>query len=297
MATQIGTIANRTFRDDEGRITKEIFYTLKPDFVCLGGGEEIRPPDPRLPKARLCKTAEPPYSEAMLAEHSIRFYTYDDRGRKIKEEQYSPGMYLTHKWETEYDDNKGRREIKYTPEGIKTYEIRFVERSSVSHLDYDDSGKNLVAIRGLIPQDIDLPFGWGEPVDGLSCGIAHSKIKSSIDNSPVDAIYVNVKNIGSNNIILEETEADEIELRDRFGALVRETAEYMSYKQNRLQKHRQGDRKMVKPGESELIYHPYELQVRYGYLPQGQYSVRVIQPVGDTGTTIVSNTIHFEVKR
>src|SRR5262245_49810511 len=124
MATQINTIARRTFRDDEGRITKEIYYSLKDTFFCSGGGEVIQTPDPRLPKLTLCKTAEPPYTEDMLAVQSIRIYTYDDRGRKIKEDHYAPGMNLQHKWETEYDDNKGRREIKYTPEGIKTYEIR-----------------------------------------------------------------------------------------------------------------------------------------------------------------------------
>jgi hypothetical protein len=270
--TQIGVIANRTFRDDKGRISKEIFYTLK-------------------------NFAEPPYTEAMLDVQSVVIYTYDDRGLKIKSEHYDRSMNLLYRWETKYDDNKGKREIKYTSEGIRTYEIRYVERSSVSHLYYDDSGKNLVGIRGLLPQDIDLPFGWGEPVNGLSCGIAHTKVKSATDDSPVDAIYVNVKNIGLKDVVIEKIEAAEIELRDRSGALVKETAEYLSNKQDGLQKYRQSYGQLVKPGESGYIYPAYELRVRYGNLAPGQYSIRVRQPIGVMGISLLSSAIHFEVKR
>jgi hypothetical protein len=269
--TQIGTAAKRTFQDDKGRVNKEIYYTPK------------------------TISADPPYTEDMLRVQSIVLYKYDDRGREIKSEHYDPGMNLQYKWETTYDDNKGRRKIKYTREGIRTYEIRFVENRSLSHLYYDERGENLVAIQGMVPQDIDIPFGWGEPVDGLACGIASTKIKSPIDDASVYAIWVNIKNVGSKNISFSQLPTVEMELRDSFGTLVWESTQYANSKGDALQKRKISFGRLLYPGESGPVY-PYELRTRYGKLAPGSYSIRVKQPIDEKGVFLVSNTIHFEIK-
>src|ERR1044072_5059365 len=59
MPTQIGTIARRTFRDNQSRITKEIFYT-------------------GIPLARA------PYTEAMLKVQSIVIHQYDESGQPVR---------------------------------------------------------------------------------------------------------------------------------------------------------------------------------------------------------------------
>src|SRR5262245_11223658 len=72
--TQIGTVAMRTIRDQNGRISKEIYYALK-DLHNRS-----------------------PYTEDMLQEQSIVVYRYDDKGRQIASEHYDQGMILTYSW-------------------------------------------------------------------------------------------------------------------------------------------------------------------------------------------------------
>src|SRR5215470_16775501 len=121
---------------------------------------------------------------------------------------------------------------------IREYEIRYLANRSISHLYYDKSGNALRAIRGRIPEDMDLPFGWGEPEDGLACGITLSKAKSSIDDSLTLALFVNVKNIGADEIDIFQLPEAEIELRYSSGSLVKEDVEFAKKRYDPLQKHR-----------------------------------------------------------
>jgi len=271
--SQAGTIAMRTIRDQNGRTSKVIHYALKGD-----------------PNRR-------PYTEDMLLEHSIVVYRYDDQGALIARENYAPGMILDSRWEIRHEDHEKRREVKYTKEGVREYEIRYMANRSVSHLYYDKSGDYLTAIRGLIPEDIDLPFGWGEPEDGLACGITLSKAKSEIDDSPTLALYVNVKNSGAHEAYISQLPEAEIELRYSNGALVKEDAEFAKKRYDPLQKHRYLDGQGLKTNEAGNVYPAYELSTRYGRLAPGRYAVRVKQRVIEKGLWLISNTIEFTVDR
>jgi len=233
----------------------------------------------------------------MLQEQSIVVYRYDDQGAQIASEHYAPGMILDFRWEIRQEDHEKRREVKYTKEGVREYEIRYLANRSVSHLYYDKSGDYLRAIRGLIPEDIDLPFGWGEPEDGLACGITLSKAKSDIDDSPTLALYVNVKNSGAHEAYIFQLPEAEIELRYSNGALVKEEAEFAKKRYDPLQKHRQLYGQGLKTNEAGHVYPAYELNTRYGRLAPGRYTVRVKQRVIEKGLWLISNRIEFTVDR
>src|SRR5215470_292713 len=70
LPTQVGTVAKRTIRDQNGRISKVIYYALKDSFN------------------------QRPYTEDRLQEQSIEVYRYDDQGVQIAREHYAPGMIL-----------------------------------------------------------------------------------------------------------------------------------------------------------------------------------------------------------
>lgn len=267
--TQIGIIANRIFRDASGRVYKEIFYTGRND-------------------------ARVPYTQEMLKERSIILYKYNEQGQRIRSEYYDAKMHLESVVGITYSGNKERREIKYTPAGVRQYEIRYIDNSSVSHLYYDQSGKNLVSIRGLIPNDVDLPFGWGETIGGLACGIVLTQAKSLVDEQPGYALYVNIRNNGSTQIPISEVPRVEIELRDSAGNVVRERTDDPA-KETHLQLQRQFNGQLINPGESGYIYPPYELNLRYGNLPSGHYSIRARLRIGNNNQILISNTISFEV--
>ena len=269
--TQIGTVAKRTIRDQNGRISKVINYALK-DY-----------------------SNQSPYTEDMLKEQSIVVYRYDDQGAEIAREHYAPGMIPDFRWEIRHENHEKRREVKYTKEGVREYEIRYLTNRLVSQLYYDKSGNDLVAIQGMIPEDTDLPFGWGEPADGLACGITLSKAKSNIDDSPTLALSVNIKNSGADEISIFQLREAEIELRDSRGSLVKEEAEFAKKRYDPLQKYRQLYGKLLKRSEAGYVYPAYELNTRYGRLAPGQYTVRVKQRVMEKGFSLVSNTIEFAV--
>src|SRR5215470_11961479 len=137
---------------------------------------------------------------------------------------------------------------------IREYEIRYLANRSVSHLYYDQSGKDLRAIRGMIPEDMDLPFGWGEPEDGLACGITLSKAKSNIDDSSTLALFVNVKNSGAHEAYISQLPEAEIELWYSNGALVKEEAEFAKKRYDPLQKHRELYGQRLKTNEAGNVY-------------------------------------------
>src|SRR5215510_3270268 len=139
--TQIGTIAQRTFSDAKGRVLKTISYGSTTD-------------------------AKRPYTEAMLVPVRIDIYKYDDQDRVIRSEAYNSKMILRSYTETRYINEHERRDTSYTAAGVRTYETRRVAGSTVCELYFDETGKQLTAIRGAIPRDIDLPFGWGETENG-----------------------------------------------------------------------------------------------------------------------------------
>jgi hypothetical protein len=264
--TQIGTIAYRASRDSDGRILKEIFY--------MGN-----------------RSAHPPYTEDMLVVQSIVLHKYDDQSSTKRAEHYNARMNLEYVWETKYDNHKDRRETKFTRDGVRQYEIRYLENRSVSHLYYDESGENLVAIRGLIPKDADLPSGWGDSQSGLACGIVLTRAKSQVDDLPGYALYVNVKNSGSTQMSIPQLPPAEIELRDGAGALVRQRTDT----QDPLQAQRLFYGQLINPGESGNTYPAYELKMRYANLAPGRYSIRVKQSIEGRDQPLISNTVFFEV--
>jgi hypothetical protein len=185
--------------------------------------------------------------------------------------------------------------VKYTKDGVREYETRYLANRSVSHLYYDKSGTDLRAIQGMIPDDMDLRFGWGEPEGGLACGITLSKAKSNIDDSPTLALFVNVKNSGAHEAYISQLPEAEIELRYSNGALVKEEAEFAKKRYDPLQKHRQLYGQGLKTNEAGHVYPAYELNTRYGRLAPGRYTVRVKQRVIEKGLWLISNRIEFTV--
>ena len=231
----------------------------------------------------------------MLQEQFIEVYRYDDQGALIAREHYAPGMILDFRWEIRHEDHEKRWEVLYTKEGVREYEIRYLANRSVSHLYYDKSGNDLIAIRGLIPEDLDLPFIWGEMKDGLACGITLSIAKSLIDDSPTRALYVNVKNSGADKINIFQLPEAKIELRDSRGSLVKEEAEFAKKRYDPLQKRRLLNGQLLETNEAGFVYPAYELNTRYGRLEPGRYTIRVKQRVREKGLSLISNTIEFTV--
>jgi hypothetical protein len=71
-------------------------------------------------------------------------------------------------------------------DGIKTVDSRYgPARGRITELHYDTTGQFVVAIRGVIPSDVDLPHGWGDPINGLACGIVLTRERGRLGDIKV----------------------------------------------------------------------------------------------------------------
>lgn len=271
-ATEVGTIAKRLFCDRKGYVYKEIYYTAK-DPVAIS-----------------------PDSEDNLKVQVIVLNTYNEQGYKIKAERFDANMKLQYLWTSEYHKNIESLLIHYTPEGIKDFEQRYVNNRSICTLSFDEKGEKVVGIRGAIPQDIDLAFDWGEPKNGLACGISIVYAQSLFNKSFGYNLTINIKNTDSTMFMVWGLPDAKIEIRDSSGRKVKEKAEYRHNKQDPLYKPRHCCGWPILPGESMYMNTAYELNTRYESFAPGRYSIHIKQPIKGKGRSLVSNTVFFEVE-
>jgi len=269
--TSIGTVACRVFRDDEGRVTKTVYYGLRHEAL-------DRP--------------EGPYTKDMLEVQSIVLRVYDEQGRQSREEHYSPQMRLDRVKEVVYAADGAVQSVVWrNAQGVRTYEIRYADGKSISHLAFDESGDGLVSVRGLVPDDMDLVHGWGKPMHGLSCGLAASTVRGTLS---AIRIYVTVRNSGK--------EPDEITSGIRL-RLVNGRGVVVPQKEGRVGA---GDHAapaddrardtvtQVDPGEAAYVSSG-ELGRWYADLPPGEYALAVVCRDSEGDYSIVSNTIHVTI--
>ncbi len=167
--TQVGTVAARTFRDSAGRVAKVIYYT----------SSGVREPS----------------QERDLRPQLTDVYSYDAKGQLSTTERVNHDGTLLSVRHDEYGSGGQRiRTWSTNGDGIETLETRYnpTGSSTITELHFDTTGQYVVGIRGVIPPDADLPHGWGEPVNGLACGIVLTR-----EHGPLDDIQLSL-NIQSN---------------------------------------------------------------------------------------------------
>jgi len=271
-ATQIGTVANRQFKDDKGRIVKVIYYT--------GGG-----------------SFEGPYREELLREQSILLYTYDDHNCRVRCETYEPGMKLRGTEEVRCFEGNGTPSLTTVRDvrGIKQIETRHTTSGSTqTTLYFDNDGDKVVAINGELPTDADLAHGWGQMLNGLACGIAANREKGRQEDLQV---HVTIKNVNHNAQGVLMISPILVELKDHTGRVIERKAAY-TREQTRIESAEcptylgQGaplaGRAQPQTG--------YELGEQYDRLTPGRYSISITYCVSGQREKLVSNTIPIEVE-
>jgi hypothetical protein len=270
--TQIGTVANRVFRDAKGRIVKTIYYT--------GGALQGL------------------YGEESLREQSTRVTTYDDYNCAVKNETFEPGMKLARTSETICREGTATPHISIGRDtrGVKQSETRHeLDGRTRTSLYFDDEGERVMSIWGHTPLDVDLAHGWGKEADGLACGIAASRERGRQSELRV---WVTIKNISQrreDGLLMVSPVA--FELRDAAGRLVAPKADFEEDSDEAASTACPATegRGVPRAGASELL-RSYELGERYEPLPPGMYSAIVKHCLSSKRQLLVSNTIHFEIR-
>ena len=268
-ATQIGTVANRQFKNSKGRIVKIIYYTYAADTTSN-------------------------FREELLREQSSRTYEYDDYGCPIKSESYDQLHNLTATEEVRCIDRTATasRTTVRNPLGIKQCETRYNEAGSVETvLEFDGKGEKVIGMNGATPADVDLVHGWGEVVQGLALGISASRESGPQQDLNV---YITIKNVDNHSRIMAAPIV--LELKDANGQVIQENAINRITKSS-TQSHECPDNlKIGTPDVGRvLIQFSFGLGERYSALPPGKYFLTVTYCVSEVPERLVSNTIQLEV--
>jgi hypothetical protein len=278
--TEIGTAACRRFHDTKGRVIKTVYYMEQPGPLCFAF------------------SISRPYREDQITTQSIVIYRYDEHDRVAREEHYGPDTELSRVRETFYEcDGYTKKDVWKDERGIRYYESRYGERRRACELYFDQSGENVIAIRGSLPDDIDLANGWGRPVLGVSCGIAVKKPSALLKQM---WIYVTLKN---------ETDVDayvftsipyrtiQMKLRDAKKSLVPQDEGYIKKRTEELWRdriQRLDNRQTIRPHCAEH-FGSYQLNEWYPNLRPGNYFLTVIHRDADKDFALVSNTIQINI--
>ncbi|MCZ6818437.1 MAG: hypothetical protein O7G31_02970 [Calditrichaeota bacterium] len=266
METQAGTVAKCEHRDDEGKLTKLVTYS--------GAAR---------------RGVSTPTDE--LKVQKLEEYKYDDQGRLVRTDTYRADRVLSsYSNHTHLADGTVIKDT-FTAAGTRRYQ--WVDATLCK---FDDRGQTIVAIKGPLPADRDLPHGWGEPVDGISCGAVPSASELPIGNIDV---YVTVRNQSVNPIMVSvghEYWTVSIELRDSQGFLVAKNSEFIQAEMERLRLINRSESLLSEgvqliPGFATYWGGHLELRNWYADVPPGRYDLSVTRHLNDTGHDLICNSV------
>jgi hypothetical protein len=271
-ATQIGTVARREFKDDKGRIVKEIYYTHADNSMSR-------------------------FREELLREQSSRTFEYDEHDCQIMSRSYDHTLKLTRIEEVRCFDRTATRKLTIARNslGIKQGEARHTATGGIQTIiQFDSNGEKVVAISGELPGDTDLINGWGNVLHGFALGIAANREKGRQQDL---VVHISIKNVGKD---AREAMVSPvlIELKDTNGQVAKQKAAYRS-KPNQTRSNEcpsyleQG---APRPGWAQQQY-THSLSEQYDRLAPGKYSMTVAYCVSGLSERLVSNTIQIEVNK
>ena len=270
--TGMGTAANRMFLDKEGFPTKAILY---------------KPRDPE---------AEPPFTEQMLIPAEVVRFEYDRQLRKpVRTAEYTPEMELTRIRETSYDKEGKVKSIVYRDGKGRLQEESLGQGppESISHRFYNVTGKKLIAVKYVLPDDMDLAYGWGPEHDGLQCGIAPDRESGKLEEIK---IWVTVKNTSQKPKKLGrglQYRILQMELRNADGNVVPQDAERIAERTEKLkfEPGADGYRLTIRPGLAQASSQGYALSDWYQDLQPGRYTLTIRRRAGGKDFSLLSNTV------
>jgi hypothetical protein len=260
MMTQVGTVASRTFRDSDGRVSRIIYYSAS------GSGAH---------------SVAGPFAERDLKPQSMQQMHYDSAGRLWKTESFNSDHQLVSVRQIEYRaDGQKSRSWQTDATGIRTSETRWDAAGRYTNLAFDPTGSRVVTMGGAFPGDIDLPHGWGEAAAGLACGITLSRERGK--TADID-VFVNIR-VFPPTTDAALTSLPDVQLRNADGKDVREVADPA--------RHPNG----YTGQEVGYLSPAYPLAERFPALPRGRYTLRLRLPVPDLNVTLLSNQVTFVIE-
>ncbi len=270
--TQIGTVALREFKNEQGSVVKIIFYT------------------------QLNLSARP-FREELLREQSIKTFDYDEHNCNIKTQSYEPPLKLIAVDEVRCFERTATPSLttRRSSQGVREAEIRHTSTGSRrTILFFDHQGEKVISMVGELPTDIDLANGWGAIVSGFAAGIASNREKGRQRDLKLSATIKNVNNNDDGVMVAPIG----IELTDEAGRVIQPKAGYATNPHGvgadgECPSHMKQGAPRAGWAQSQI---GVQVGEQYRKLAPGRYSFTVTYCVQGTAQRLISNSISFEVQ-
>ena len=148
METQNGTVARCEHRNESGDPTKRVYYASRQ------------------------RSAYGPFVESDLVVREIVEFSYNDENQLARTDIYSSSRVLTGYRTRTYRADGTVVLDAFFADGTRHHRTIAPENSRKTVATFNDVGNTVVAIEGPVVEELDLPFGWGVAVQGISCGAA-----------------------------------------------------------------------------------------------------------------------------
>jgi hypothetical protein len=299
MMAEIGTVACREFHDESGRLIKVIHYTPVWPTTASASAATSAPAPPSL---------RGPFDPNNLAVCSIETYDYDKDGRRVRGSTYSAGGTLSGFATFAHDADGWLRSMRhFTADGRRQYEVRYSpprpsdmvrmdpswrpkRGREQSHLYFEENGERLVAVRGVLPDDVPWTWGWGPEESGLCCAVAPYCACGPLDKIAVAFTVRNTLEIPRTMSLGPGTYRPV--LRDSTGRVVTISEGSKGARSLRVP---QPVESSVRPGEA-AHWDTLELAAWYNNLALGDHSLQLEYRGIDTEWRRVTNTITISIR-
>jgi len=279
MMSQVGTVAKCEHRDDAGALTKSVYYTTHQKAATING----------------------PFLEDELVVQTITEFRYNDEGLLIRTDRYNREHTLS-SYSTRTYDPDGRQVIdSFAADGTQRYRTIAPKESPKTVFVFDDRGASVVGIHGPLVGGLDLPDGWGDAVDGVSCGAAASDSQNPISHITV---YATLRNLSPHSIdapVGNQYWVIDLELHDSGGRTVPKNIEFIEAEMARLRRISRRDPlggryRPLPPGEATYWGGTIKLSEWYTDVPSGRYQLIVTRHLDEPRHDIVCNTISLTIR-
>lgn len=276
-----GTLAQCRFYDASGKLQKMVNYITRDT------------------------TLQPPFEEEMLMATNLRVYHYDSKGRRIRMEARLPGNFLSAYSETSYGPDGLTVMTRYAGNGVRQGETLWWEDGAetrqsgpVTNVVYDHSGERVVSIQGSWMENRDLPQGWGEPVKGLSCGIAANRPYGVMSDLVIHSTVRNLTDRKQDLVTNESYWILEPELRNEKDEVIPVDQDRVDTNMDRLIRRERGmgdSVSVLEPAAASSWKGRFKLNDWYAPLPAGDYSFRIHRRRIGAERDLASNTIPLTI--
>lgn len=272
--SQNGIVARKAETDDQGRIIRETYYVP-------------------------VNVSKMPKDENDVMPSQVREIRYDGKGNPVETRILTPDRQILRTIESSYDAGHLSATLYRDADGIVRYRQISNQGRTIADIHLDDSGMRIIAISRKAPIAEDLTDGWGNPLDGVVCGLGINRQQANLKDFRILISFKNEDREVRNVVTGTEHHVIRLELKnskDEDVPFDQALFEERRSQELTLNNGPNENLQSLPPNEARTYTGGYDLVNWYPNLPPGKYRLKVLHRVASGEFLLESNEVQFEVE-